>query len=372
MNVLSKLMRPLIKPLGDALQVGRKAVAEAAPLRRSSRVAEPVAAKPAAADSKAAAADVRPRISEPVVYRALAPAKEWTTVKAAVDELQRKDRVIPYAATREDIAAAEKMLTSWFAFGAGAFSNLQIELAQLTDEVLDSSEPQHVAYRNELLLDLAKEIDLKTPALSGFERVEKDCKALIPHKPLVTARMTTRSGAELHARAVNGADVTKMTEFLAGLENVTFERRFPRVGSSDRAALARKLTMEAVNHADSCVRHVALNDKGEICALVDFVPTDPSRLAADAARATVKLDARAASCEVNLVVGDVAQGQGLGAQMLVQGMAQARQKGYAQMIANVADTNEPMRKLLSRLGFSEGFRNPHIDGYCAFVRPLNG
>jgi RimJ/RimL family protein N-acetyltransferase len=187
----------------------------------------------------------------------------------------------------------------------------------------------------------------------------------------VLASFQLASGQSLSLVAVAWEDPQALSEFFQGLSMASFGARFPRPACG-RDQLATEIVLHA-QHPILDRRQVTLvlrDEAQDIVGLLDYHQRSESmmRYAAETARAAGQPLPRLGlkSCELNVVIADALQGEGLGPRLLAFGMAQAIRDGYQQLVAVVATANLPMQRCLAQMGASVGTPLPD-SGYELYV-----
>ncbi len=85
-------------------------------------------------------------------------------------------------------------------------------------------------------------------------------------------------------------------------------------------------------------------------ALVAVTERDRGEVQLGVARYTITPDGD--GCEFAIVVADEVRGTGLGTRLLRKLMETARDRGLHEMVGETLSTNDPMRSLAERMGFS--------------------
>lgn len=196
--------------------------------------------------------------------------------------------------------------------------------------------PGWVAYPKIKRLD--NDNELLNAAYSWSRVVHKAPTALVPYeapKPMQELRFKDGGGAWL--RPLENADPRGLTEFLEGLDEESYRLRFPHAEGT-REALAIQLVHEARGERRSFVVQDAT---GRILGFADYERKGDK-----------------SACEVSFVLAAEMRGQGLGTELLRDAMAKARAEGFETMRAVVSPLNVAMVRVLEKVGFGEGLKEP--------------
>lgn len=173
-----------------------------------------------------------------------------------------------------------------------------------------------------------------------------DHLAILPYPDNYTQDVPLRGGALCALRAIQPADASMLQDFMRGLSD---QARYYRFVSTAREHSEKMLAQFTLIDYDREMALVALERRrvaGEGGAFVE------SESIIGVARYVANPDR--SSCEFALVVGDAYMGQGLGSRLMLSIMDVARDRGLNEMEGLVLARNQPMLRLVQRLGFSVG------------------
>jgi acetyltransferase len=139
-------------------------------------------------------------------------------------------------------------------------------------------------------------------------------------------------GSRVRLRLTRPSDAPRVRAFLEGLSQETRRRRF----LSPTPAVS-----------DATVRHFTFYDPRERLMLAATMPVDGAERIVGLADAAFLATGLA---EIGVVVDDDSQGQGLGKFLSEAVASVALQRGAVRLKAEMLDDNEPMLRLLERLG----------------------
>jgi RimJ/RimL family protein N-acetyltransferase len=187
----------------------------------------------------------------------------------------------------------------------------------------------------------------------------------VPQMPPVSAAsellgsFQLASGQVLLLTAEVPQEPQALGRFFEGLSDASFDARFPRQGCG-RAQMATQIVMDA-RHPMVDQRSVTLvlrDEAQHIVGLLDYHrrPESMMRDPVEAAQAAGQPLPRPGlkTCELNVVIADVLQGQGLGPRLLASGMAHASRAGHQQLVAVIATANHAIQGCLTQMGASAG------------------
>ena len=152
--------------------------------------------------------------------------------------------------------------------------------------------------------------------------------------PAVLERWSTAAGVTLALRPLASDDGAREVRFL---ESLSPETRYERV-FSHRGLLPGELR-----------RLVRFDVRREIALAVVAGEGSEEQIVAVA---RLHNDAGEGPCEFGIVVGDAWQRQGIGARLLERLIALAQAAGVERVVGHTRATNEPLKQLCRRLGFS--------------------
>jgi acetyltransferase len=148
-------------------------------------------------------------------------------------------------------------------------------------------------------------------------------------------------GMPVTIRPLRPDDVGIQREFVTGLSS---ETRYNR------------LLGGAVRVTDEYIRRLTHLDWSREAALAAIFMFGGAETIIGVARYAVEADGE--ECEFAIVIADAWQCRGIGRRMLEKLIAVARSRGLKRMVGDTLSTNEPMLRLLRRLGFTLA-RHPH-------------
>jgi RimJ/RimL family protein N-acetyltransferase len=150
-----------------------------------------------------------------------------------------------------------------------------------------------------------------------------------------------------------------LEQFFRGLSEHSFKVRFPGVPEAKtpevRAQQCKALAKDFLekSQVQGHASFVVKDGAGNVVALLDYKPHKALR----------------GMCEVDMVVADTLNGQGLGSALLRQAKVSAFQAGYSTMRAVVATGNTGMRNVLSNAGidvWNSGYANLLAPGHTSY------
>lgn len=157
--------------------------------------------------------------------------------------------------------------------------------------------------------------------------------SIFPYPVELERVLRLKDGTPVHMRAIRPDDVAREREFVAGLSDTSRYYRFMQ-------------PMHALSD-DMLARFTQLDYDREM-ALIALTPDETQIVGV--ARYYPNVDGL--SVEFAIAIGDTWQGKGLGAQLLQNLIACARDAAYARMEGTVLRSNRPMLTLASHLGFT--------------------
>ncbi|WP_070989998.1 GNAT family N-acetyltransferase [Halofilum ochraceum] len=159
--------------------------------------------------------------------------------------------------------------------------------------------------------------------------------AIHPFPAHMQQRFMAPDGTEITIRPIRPEDADIEQAFVRGLSEASRYLRF--------MASLKELSREAL------VRFTQIDYDREL-ALIATTERGGTEVQLGVARYTITPDGE--GCEFAIVVTDEIQGTGLGSRLLGVLMEAARDRGLREMIGETLSTNDPMRSLAERLGFS--------------------
>ena len=187
----------------------------------------------------------------------------------------------------------------------------------------------------------------------------------------ICATFVLRDGETVSLRAVRSDDPQALTAFLVDLPYASYRARYPKVEGS-RQDLATDTIFHAL-HPDPSRRRVSLvlqDGHGCIVGLLDYhergepLMKTPVEFAQAQGLTSPKLSLK--TCEIDVVLAKVLQGQQLGQHLLQFAIKHASAAGYEQIVAVVADTNTASLNMLAKIGATHGL--PLLDfGYKLYL-----
>jgi acetyltransferase len=155
--------------------------------------------------------------------------------------------------------------------------------------------------------------------------------SLIDPGALLATTHELEDGSRVRLRLTRPTDAPLVRDFLVGLSEETRTRRF----------------LAPTGASDAIVRHFTFYDPRERLMLAAMMPVEGAERIVGLADAAFLATGLA---EIGLVVGDGSQGRGLG-KLLSEAVASvALQRGAVRLKAEMLDGNEPMLRLMERLG----------------------
>jgi len=285
-----------------------------------------------------------------------------------------------FQATLADVEAAENLL--WAAHGENDRLQRSTTYDGLRHDLRDAlSMPAGDAGRQQKIQELFREqvalMDSHAPSLlqplqAWQSVISSEEQATFTTEPVpICATFTLGNGEAVSLRPVQATDPQALAAFLNGLPDASYQARFPKWGKS-RDELACYTILKA-GHPDPSLRSPSLvlqDGQGRIVGLVDYHERDKTlmRTPVEYAEAQgLKSPGRnLKTCEVDVVIADSLRGQRLGPRLLESAMKEAREAGYEQVVAVVADTNTSMLGGLRKMGASAGV--PVLEpGYQLYV-----
>lgn len=285
-----------------------------------------------------------------------------------------------FQATIADVDAANNLL--WAARGeydrlarSTTFDGLRRDLSDV--HYMQAGEPA----RLQMLQDLFRaQMDLMASRAPGllepvhnweFAISSEVAAPVAPDPAAIFATFTLQNGQAVSLRAVRPDDPQALTAFLDSLPWASYRARFPRMEGSKQ-----DLAIDTIHHAlhpDPCRRRVSLvlvDSSEHIVGLLDFHERGEPlmKTAVESARAQGLSSPRLGlkTCELDLVVAKVLQGQQLGQPLLHFAIKHASDAGYEQIVGVVADANKAALSNLAKMGVTHGF--PLIEaGYKLYV-----
>jgi acetyltransferase len=180
------------------------------------------------------------------------------------------------------------------------------------------------------VLDARIVIDTPSPALEPYAHM-----AIHPFPSHMVETFQAPDGSEITIRPIRPEDAEMEQAFVRGLSDSARYLRF--------MASLKELTREML------VRFTQIDYDREM-ALVAVIERDGANVQLGVARYVVTPDGE--GCEFAIVVADEVRGTGLGSRLLRSLMEAARDRGLRTMEGETMSTNDPMRTLAERLGFT--------------------
>ena len=159
--------------------------------------------------------------------------------------------------------------------------------------------------------------------------------AIHPFPAHIRERFQAPDGSEILIRPIRPEDAEIEQAFVRGLSSASRYLRF--------MASLKELPREML------VRFTQIDYDREM-ALIAVTEREGREVQLGVARYTVTPDGE--GCEFAIVVGDEVRGTGLGTRLLRKLMETARDRGLHEMVGETLSTNDPMRSLAERMGFT--------------------